>query len=97
MAAKIRILAEWISKNGVCPETGEWRPDYDEYSSIECGSVDEAKRVSVERGRLAGLTEWAKVSMQRWDKKSMSWNDEETWSGDWSDNWDHETFDLELA
>ena len=97
MSIKNRILAEWISKNGYDPHTGDWNPDYDEYSSLECSSVEEAKRVAIERGKQADVTEWAKVSLQRLDKDSMSWNDEETWHGDWSDNWDHETFDLQEA
>ena len=82
---KRRFLAEWISAQ-FHDERGEWQPDRDVYEAVECKSLAEAQRVSIERGKAANVVEWARVSEER--KTRYGWDTVRTWSGDWQYGWD---------
>ena len=86
---KIRIVAQWVVKNGLGPD-GEWDPYRDTYGETECLNVSNAKRMAVARGKKAGVTEWAGVARQEFDPVTRQWSDVEVWRGDWVGNWWHQ-------
>lgn len=94
MSPRNCFIAEWIAAQHV-DEFGEWEPDMDEYRMQDCATLEEAKRVSVERGKAANVVEWARVSEMQFDpdlgipaRSAAAWNTVRIWSGDWQGNWD---------
>lgn len=91
-----RYWAEWVSLERH-NEFGEYDPDGAEYSRIPCRSLEDAKRIAVERGKSAGVAEWARVTQEDFlpelgipKKSDAAWDTVAVWHGDWSGNWNEE-------
>jgi hypothetical protein len=91
-----RFWAEWIS--GEKPnDFGEFDPDGVEYSRVQCRNLDEAKRVSIARGKAMNISEWARVTEEVFlpelnipKRSDAAWDTVCLWYGDWQGNWDED-------
>lgn len=89
---KTRYVAEWISKQFL-DATGEWDPDRDEYRTLNCETIDEAKVVAIAESKAAAIVEWVRVTEEQREPHSdlpgrFWWCEKRTWTGDWEGNWD---------
>jgi hypothetical protein len=91
-----RYWAEWISAEKP-NEFGEFDPDGVEYSRIPCQSLEDGKRLSIERGKKANVTEWARVTEEVFlpelaipKRSDAAWDTVCQWHGDWQGNWDED-------
>ena len=79
---KIRYVAEWM-----LPEASDAIGDDEVIATRICRSLDEAKRVAMERGMKAGACDHAAVEEQHYSK-ARGWHTVLRIVGNWTGKWE---------
>lgn len=66
-----RIIAQYMVKEGICPETGDFEIDLCDFAEIECISIDQAKNLiknnDVQGNGIGTISEQIENEFGIWD------------------------------